>query len=103
MVGHDLFPKHKHGCRKQEFENFSKKGCFLSFEWQKTNFSTLSPLEKLLENPLVALPGKNPSDAHTHKHVKVHHFCKKLCLFRHLATLFNNTTLFNNAKQGIAG
>jgi len=24
----------------QEFENLSKKCCFLSFEWQKTNFTT---------------------------------------------------------------
>jgi len=34
MVWHDLIPTHKCGCRKErEFENFSKKRCFLSFEW----------------------------------------------------------------------
>jgi len=26
----------------QEFEKFSKKDCFLSFEWQKTNFTTFA-------------------------------------------------------------
>jgi len=28
--------------------NFRKKGCFLSFEWEKTNFTTFAPLEKPL-------------------------------------------------------
>jgi len=32
------------GCRGSldplDFENFSKKGCFLSFEWEKTNFTS---------------------------------------------------------------
>jgi len=23
-----------------DFENFSKKGCFLSYEWEKANFAT---------------------------------------------------------------
>jgi len=27
----------------QEFENFSEKGCFLSFELYKTNFTTFGP------------------------------------------------------------
>jgi len=26
-----------------DFENSSKKGCFLSFEWEKTNFTTSAP------------------------------------------------------------
>jgi len=30
----------------------AKKGCFLSFEWEKTNFTAFGP------------PGKDPSDAH---------------------------------------
>jgi len=53
-----------------DFENFSKKGCFLSFvvflEWEKTNFTTLwLPWTKFWKNPLVAPPpGKNPSYAH---------------------------------------
>jgi len=33
------------------FEHFSKKGCFLSFEWEKSNFITLAPpLKKLWKN-----------------------------------------------------
>jgi len=36
----------------------AKKGCFLSFEWEKTNFTTFSPprkilpLEKILPAPM---------------------------------------------------
>jgi len=41
----------------------AKKGCFLSFEWEKTSFTTFAiPLEKFWRNPLVPR-GKNPSDA----------------------------------------
>jgi len=48
----------------QELENFSKKRCFLSFEWQKTNFTTFGhprkifgkihsrPLEKIFPTPM---------------------------------------------------
>jgi len=32
----------------------AKKGCFLSFEWEKTNFTTFTPPRKILE--------KSPSD-----------------------------------------
>ena len=40
---------------------FQQKGCFLRFEWEKTNFTASGPpLETFLENP----PWKNPSDAH---------------------------------------
>jgi len=36
-----------------DFENFSKKGCFLSFEWKKSNFTTFGPaLENVWKNPL---------------------------------------------------
>jgi len=32
----------------------TKKGCFLSLEWEKTNFTTSGyPLEKFWKNPLV--------------------------------------------------
>jgi len=64
-------PTRVHGRRKGgasplDFENISKIGCFLSFEWEKTNFTTFGPpLEKFWKNPLVAPPGKNTSDAHT--------------------------------------
>jgi len=47
------------------FENYSKKGCFLSFEREEPNFTTFGPpLEKFWKNPLMAPPGKNPSDGH---------------------------------------
>jgi len=48
----------EHGRRKGEaggdlalpldFEIFSKKGCFLSFEWEKSNFTTFGPALKNL-------------------------------------------------------
>jgi len=37
-----------------DFEISIKKGCFLSFEWEKSNFTTFgSPMEKFRKNPLV--------------------------------------------------
>jgi len=37
----------------------AKKGCFLGFEWEKTNFATFGPpLEKFWKNRLVAPPAK---------------------------------------------
>jgi len=42
--------------RPLDFEIFSKKGCFFSFEWEKTNFTTFGPLEKFWKNPVVAHP-----------------------------------------------
>jgi len=62
-------PGRKHGRRKwggkEDFENFSKKGCFLSFEWEKTSFTTFgSLLEIILKSPRVPTPGENSSDAH---------------------------------------
>jgi len=50
----------------------NKKSCFLSFEWEKWNFTTFSTfLEKsfwlLLEKSAIAPPGKNPSDTHAAK------------------------------------
>ena len=36
-----------------------KKGCFLSFEWEKSNFTTFGhPLDKFRKKPLVAAPWK---------------------------------------------
>jgi len=57
----------------------AKTAVFLFSSGKKTNFTTfVSPQEKRLENSLVPPSGKNASDAHAHKHVKLHHFCKKL-------------------------
>ena len=51
--------------RPLDFKMFSKKHCFLSFELEKTNFTTFgSSHRKFLEKTLVATTGKNPSDAH---------------------------------------
>jgi len=36
-----------------DFENFSKKVCFLSFEWKKQITTFGPPLEKFWKNPLV--------------------------------------------------
>jgi len=44
-------------------EILAKRDCFLSFEWEKTNFTTLGPLDKFWKIPLVPPPGKNPSAA----------------------------------------
>jgi len=60
-----------HGCRKGgtggkgplDFENFSKKRCFLDFGWEKHNLTTFGPPKKSLEKSL-GFPGKNPSDEH---------------------------------------
>jgi len=31
----------------------AKRGCFLSFEWEKSYFTTFGPLENFRKNPLV--------------------------------------------------
>jgi len=36
-----------------DFEILANKGCFISFEWEKTNFTTFDPLEKFWKYPLV--------------------------------------------------
>jgi len=46
-----------------DFENFTKKGCFLSCEWEKSNFTTLAPPGKILEKSPGGPPWKNHSDA----------------------------------------
>jgi len=38
-----------------------------------------TPAEKRLEKSTSGPPGKIPSDAHAHKHVKWHHACDKMC------------------------
>jgi len=45
-------------------KTLAKKGCFLSFEWEKDKFTTFGHPEKNLEKNPSAAPGKNPSDAH---------------------------------------
>jgi len=43
-----------------DFENFSKKGCFLSLQREKKISPLLAPPRKILENPLVAPLEKIP-------------------------------------------
>jgi len=84
-----------------EFENFSKKCCFLNFECQTKFYHCWAPVEKPWENPLVAPPGKILSDAHAHsKHVKWHHFCEKLCC---ITPSGNTIQQHQCGKQSIAG
>jgi len=48
-----------------DFENYSEKGCFFSFELEKKQISPLlAPLTKFLEESPSGSPGKNPSDPH---------------------------------------
>jgi len=35
-------------CPPLDFKNFSEGGCFLNFYWEKTNFTTFGPPEKIL-------------------------------------------------------
>jgi len=41
-----------------DFENFSKKGCFLNFECEKPKFTTFGPPGKILEKSPGAPPWK---------------------------------------------
>jgi len=58
----------KGGVAPLAFENCSKKGYFLSFEWETTNFTTFGSPRKILEKSRSVPPGKTPSDAHAHKY-----------------------------------
>jgi len=68
-----VYGNHTHGRRKGrsvgafcplDFENLSKKSCFLSFEWEKNKFCHFCPPLKILEKSPSGLPGKNNSAAH---------------------------------------
>jgi len=87
----------------QEFENFSKKGCFLSFEWEKEISPLLATPRKTFGKIHWCPPSKNSvrrSDTHTHKHVKLHHFCKKLCC---IAPSGNTVQQHQYGNQSTAG
>jgi len=60
-----------------ELDNFSKKVVFLVWSGKnKFHHCWLPILEKLLEKSTSGPPGKNLSDTHGQKHVKLHRFCK---------------------------
>jgi len=42
----------------------AKKDCFLSLEWEKTNFTTFALSRNILEKSPSASPEKTPSDIH---------------------------------------
>jgi len=103
MAWHELFPTHKHWCRKGAgIWKLQQKKLFSYFRVVKNKFSSLlaPPLEKLLEKSISATPRKNPSDAHAHKHVKSHHFCKNLCC---ISPPGNTVQQHQCCKQAIAG
>ena len=56
--------------RGKEFDNVKNKSCYLILSGKKQISLLFSPLRKLLEKSTSVPPGKNPSDAHGHKHVK---------------------------------
>jgi len=39
----------------------AKKGCFLNFEWEKTNFTTFGPWKKILPTPMPARQAETTS------------------------------------------
>jgi len=83
----------------QELENFSKKRCFLSFEWQKKISPLLATPEKFLEKSTVDPWKKSFRRPCTHKHVKLQ-YLKNLCCI----TPFGNTVQQHQCgKQAIAG
>ena len=66
IVNHSNHGRRQGSLPPLDFEIFCKKGCFLSFEWEKNKFHHFwpPPLEKFWKNPILSPPGKNPSDAH---------------------------------------
>jgi len=51
------------------------------------------PLEKLLQKSTSAPHEKLPSDAHAHKHVKLHHFLRKIALYYTIWKHCSTTTM----------
>jgi len=81
--------------RGEEFENFSKEGCFLSFQWWKQN------------SPLLALPRKTSGKIHkkSFRHsctqaCKITPFLSKLCC---ITPSGNTVQQHQCGKQAIAG
>jgi len=80
---------------------FQQKMLFSWFRVPKTKFHHFwPPWKNFWKNPLVALPGEIPSDAHAHKRVKWHYFCEKLCC---ITPSGNTVQQHQCGKQAIAG
>ena len=104
MVWHQRFPTRKHGGRKEGRNlKISAKRLFSEFRVAKTKFHHFwfPPLEKLLEKSSSdPPPEKILPTPYAHKHVKLHHFCKKLCCI----SPFGRTVQQHQwDKQAIAG
>jgi len=87
------------GCRKRgrNLKISAKNAVFLISRGKKQISPLLASRRKVLEKSTSA-PGKIPSDAHAHKHVKLHHFVKNCVALHHLVKLFNNTNAVSNTQ-----
>jgi len=103
MVWHELFPTHKHGCRKggTNLKFSAKKAVFLVVSGKKQISPLLAPLEKLLEKSTSAPLDKSFRSPCT-PHMNYTIFCKNCAVLHHLATLLNNTNVVST-KQAIVG
>ena len=79
----------------------AKTTIFLVLRGKKNKFRNIQPPKKKLWNKSTsAPPGKNPSETHAHKHVKLHHFCEKNCC---ITPAGNTVQQQQCGKQAIAG
>ena len=69
------------GLAPLDFLNFSRKGCFRSFEWEKTNFITFDPPRKILGMSPSASPWKNSSETHGHADSVFAHWFSRIWIF----------------------
>jgi len=101
-----LIESRRHGRRKGgrgnkaplDLKILAKKVVFLFSGEKKQIMPLLSPPKKLLENPLVVPPGKNPSDAHAHSEVWKNQFlsaCNIYCNRQHY--LQSNSKIWKDA------
>jgi len=91
-----------YGCRKEgrNLKISAKKVIFLVSSGKKQISPLLGrPHRKTFGNIYQWPPWKNPSNAHAHKHAKLHHFCKKLCC---ISPSGNTVQQHQCGKQAIA-
>ena len=100
---HELFPTHKHGCRKwdRNLKNSAKK--LFSYLWVvNPNFTTFAPPKKQLLKKSTSAPRIKSFRRPCTQAYKLHHFCKNCAVLHHVTTLFNNTNAVS-IKQAITG
>jgi len=83
----------------QEFGNFSKNGCFITFRMVKNEFHHFwSPLEKLLEKSTgVTPPGKHPFEARA---LQIRPFLEKLCCISPFGNTVQQHQCVSKPQQG---